>query len=88
LSFANLVLNIFEGELPPNPAVSDFYIFARGGAALPDSSTPNAKAVENVASNPPPKTQSPQPIKTPTGTSAPNTSYKQPTKDTPDLILY
>ena len=68
LSFSNLILNIFEGELPPNPAVSDFYIFARGGAGQPDSSTPSVKSVENSASKPP------------TGTPKPETPYLEPTK--------
>jgi uncharacterized protein YoxC len=79
LSFSNLICNIFSGELPPNPAISDFYIFAKGGAALPDSSTPSVKAVENAVSNPPPKI--------PTTTATSETSYRQPTKHTRDIVL-
>lgn len=86
LSFANLSLNIFGCEIKPNVAVSDFYTFAKGGAALSDSSIPSVKAVENVVSNIPPKTA------TATTTSAPKTttetSYKQPKEDTSDIIFY
>lgn len=52
LSFENLRLNIFGCELKPNVSVSDFYTFARGGAAQPDSQLPSNKSIENAASKP------------------------------------
>ena len=52
LSFENLRLNVFGCELKPNVSVSDFYTFARGGAAQPDSQLPSNKSVENAASKP------------------------------------
>jgi uncharacterized protein YoxC len=76
LSFSNLVLNVFAGELSPNRAVSDFYTFASGGAALPDSLLPIFKAVENAADKPP------------IGNPVPEIPYLEPTKDTSDLTLY
>lgn len=46
LNFENITSNIFPFELPPNPAVSDFYTFASGGAGQSQTQLPNPKAVE------------------------------------------
>ena len=73
LSFSNLILNLFAGELPPNIAVSDFYTFGGAGAGQPDSSTPSVKAVENAASKPP------------TGSPTPEVPYLEPTNATPTV---
>lgn len=73
LSFSNLILNLFAGELPPNVAVSDFYTFGGGGAGQPDSSTPSVKAVENAADKPP------------TGSPTPEVPYLEPSKATPTI---
>ncbi len=49
LSFQNVKTNVFDFELPPNKAVSDFYHFARGGASQAESQMPSLDAVaENV----------------------------------------
>ena len=39
-------MNVFPFELPPNPAVSDFYTFATGGAGQAQTQLPSPKAVE------------------------------------------
>jgi len=43
--FLNTKANVFPFETPRNEAVSDFYQFARGGGAQPDSNIPNMKGV-------------------------------------------
>ena len=49
LSFQNVKTNVFDFEMPPNKAVSDFYHFARGGASQAESQMPSLDAVaENV----------------------------------------
>ena len=37
LDFKNITANVFPFELPPNPAVSDFYTLKQGGGGMPDS---------------------------------------------------
>ena len=37
LSFKNITANVFPFELPPNPAVADFYTLNEGGGGMPDS---------------------------------------------------
>jgi hypothetical protein len=51
LSFENLKLNIFGCELSPNPAVSDYYTFGRGGAGQPDSQNPSSAGVNSLVSS-------------------------------------
>ena len=46
LNFENITSNIFPFELPPNPAVSDFYTFANGGSGQAQTQLPSPKAVE------------------------------------------
>tara|TARA_B100001250_G_scaffold355185_1_gene329526 strand:+ start:40 stop:2934 length:2895 start_codon:yes stop_codon:yes gene_type:complete len=49
LSFQNMKTDVFDFELPPNPAVSDFYQLARGGASQAESELPSLAALaENV----------------------------------------
>ena len=45
LNFENVKANIFPFELPPNPAVSDLYQFARGGAGQTEQEMPSFGAV-------------------------------------------
>jgi hypothetical protein len=47
LNFENVKANIFPFELPPNPAVSDLYQFARGGAGQTEQEMPSFGAVGN-----------------------------------------
>ena len=37
LDFKNITANVFPFELPPNPAVADFYTLKQGGGGMPDS---------------------------------------------------
>ena len=37
LDFKNIAANVFPFELPPNPAVADFYTLNEGGGGMPDS---------------------------------------------------
>ena len=41
LNFENITANVFPFEMPPNPAVSDFYTLANGGEGQPDFELPN-----------------------------------------------
>ena len=49
LEFVNQTPNIFPFEMPPNPAVSDFYTLAKGPGAQPDSMTPSPAAIGEIA---------------------------------------
>ena len=49
--FLNTKANVFPFEAPRNEAVSDFYQFARGGGAQPDSNLPNMKGVSDQLSH-------------------------------------
>jgi hypothetical protein len=77
LQFENIKLNVFGCEIKPNPAVSDFYTFARGGAGQPDSSLPSNKAIENRTNREP---------STPVG-AATETPYAEPPTTEPDRDL-
>jgi hypothetical protein len=70
LSFTNLILNVFAGELPPNVAVSDFYTFRGGGAGMANALIPNVEAVARSA------------INNVTANPKKDDDYLQPTKDT------
>ena len=45
LQFENMKTNLFDFELPPNPAVSDFYQLVRGGAAAAETQLPSLEAL-------------------------------------------
>ena len=45
LQFENMKTNVFDFELPPNPAVSDFYQLVRGGATQAESQMPSLEAL-------------------------------------------
>ena len=45
LQFENVKTNLFDFELPPNPAVSDFYQLVRGGAAAAETQLPSLEAL-------------------------------------------
>ena len=53
LNFENIKMNVFPFELPPSPAVSDYYTFCGGGAAADDapSIAGIAKAATSQVSN-------------------------------------
>ena len=48
LDFENLKTNIFPFEVPPNPAVSDFYTLATGGASQGETEVPSANAIRKA----------------------------------------
>jgi len=75
LSFTNISLNVFGCELKPNVAVSDFYTFARGGAAQPDSELPSSESIAESAQKPTDAKPSPE------------VPYVEPTKDTKPVDL-
>ena len=75
LNFKNMVSNLFPFETPPVPAMSDFYTFARGAAAVADSQLPSMKAIGDAANV----------IKTPPSIPDP-VEFVRPTTDTPDVI--
>ena len=45
LQFENMKTNVFDFELPPNPAVSDFYQLVRGGATQAETQMPSLEAL-------------------------------------------
>ncbi len=49
LDFKNIVGNVFPFELPPIPAVSDFYTLAEGGGSLPDGQKPSLSSIAKTA---------------------------------------
>ena len=75
LNFKNITANVFPFELPPVPAMSDFYTLARGSGAMPDGEMPSMKSIGDAAAK-----QFPTPsIKDPL-------SFVQPAKDVVDVI--
>ena len=46
LSFANVVTNVFAGELKPKQALADFHQLGVGGSSGPDSQTPSVGALD------------------------------------------
>ena len=52
LTFENQMPNRFDFEMPPVPALSDFYTMAEGSGAQPDAATPSPMAISDIASNP------------------------------------
>lgn len=77
LSFSNMSLDIFGCELKPNVAVSDFYVFANGGASQPDSQTPSEKSVGDAAGQSKPDVKPSDEI-----------PFARPSKEEEDLELY
>ena len=47
LSFANVVTNVFAGELKPKQALADFHQLGTGGSAGGDAQTPSIGALDN-----------------------------------------
>ena len=52
LSFENVKLKVFDCELPPTPAVSDYYTFCNGGAGVKDTALPSIKKIEEAVNRP------------------------------------
>ncbi len=52
LDFKNIAANVFPFELPPNPAISDFYTLKEGGGGMPDSQQFSFSSLADTAINP------------------------------------
>ena len=52
LSFENVKLKVFDCELSPTPAVSDYYTFCGGGAGVKDTMLPSIKKIEEADNRP------------------------------------
>ena len=55
LEFANVKANLFPFEIPPNPAMSDYYTLTKGSGAADDSEVPSADAVTKATKKPRPQ---------------------------------
>ena len=73
LQFENQMPNIFPFQVPPVPALSDFYTLDDGSGAQPDSMTPSPMAIGQIASSPN------QPF--PNIPSIPKIPFAEPSKD-------
>ena len=47
LDFANIIMNVFAGELEPKKAINDFYQLATGGSGSPASELPSVESISN-----------------------------------------
>ena len=81
LDFANVVANVFAGELPPKQAINDYYQLATGGSGASAAEVPSLESVGNsVAVSGSDRNE----IMT---TPAPPPDYAVPSKDQPDVDL-
>ena len=81
LEFANIVANVFAGELPPKQAINDYYQLATGGSGAFAAEVPSLESVGNsVAVSGSDRND----IMT---TAAPQPDYAVPSKDQPDVDL-
>jgi len=81
LDFANIVANVFAGELPPKQAINDYYQLATGGSGAASGELPSVESVGNsVAVSGSDRNNI---MTTPT----PPPDYATPRKDEPDVDL-
>ena len=59
LEFANVKANLFPFEIPPNPAMSDYYTLTKGSSAADDAEVPSADAVQKATKKSSPQLPSP-----------------------------
>ena len=81
LDFANVVANVFAGELEPKKAINDFYQLATGGSGAAASELPSVESVGNSVAKS--ATDRNDLMTTPT----PPPDYATPRKDEPDVEL-
>jgi len=74
LEFANVKANLFPFEIPPNPAMSDYYTLTKGSSAADDTEVPSADAVQKATKKPRPQLPSP-----------PELPFAQPPKGLKDI---
>ena len=81
LDFANIVANVFAGELPPKKAINDYYQLATGGSGAAAGELPSVESIGNsVAESGVARAERiPEPPVAP--------DYASPTKDQPDVDL-
>ena len=81
LEFANIIANVFAGELPPKQAINDYFQLATGGSGAAAAEVPSLESVGNsVAVSGSDRND----IMT---TAAPPPKYASPRKDEPDVDL-
>ena len=81
LDFANVVANVFAGELEPKKAINDYYQLATGGSGAAASELPSVESVGNSVAKG--STDRNDLMTTPT----PPPDYASPRKDEPDVEL-
>ena len=82
LDFANVIANVFAGELEPKKAINDFYQLATGGSGAAASELPSLESVGNSVAESGAATANE--IMT---TPPPQPDYATPRKDEPDVDL-
>ena len=79
LDFANIVANVFAGELPPKQAINDYYQLATGGSGAAAAEVPSLESVGNSVA----KSGEDRNNLMTTAPSQPD--YATPRKDEPDV---
>jgi len=79
LDFANIIANVFAGELPPKQAINDYYQLATGGSGAAASEVPSLESVGNSVA----KSGEDRNNLMTTAPSQPD--YATPRKDEPDV---
>ena len=81
LDFANIVANVFAGELPPKQAINDYYQLATGGSGAAAGELPSLESVgTSVAESGDARNEM-------MTTPAPPPTYAVPSKEQPDVDL-
>ena len=81
LSFTNILLNVFSGEIEPKVAINDYYQLATGGSGASAAELPSLESVGDSVTNS--GEARAQRMTTPT----PQPDYATPTKSEPDVDL-
>ena len=81
LDFANIVANVFAGELPPKKAINDYYQLATGGSGAAAGELPSLESVGNSVT----ESAASRVDRITTPPTAPE--YATPRKDEPDVDL-
>ena len=81
LDFANIVANVFAGELPPKKAINDYYQLATGGSGAAAGEVPSLDSVGNSVA------KSGEDRNNLMTTADPPPDYATPRKDEPDVDL-
>ena len=79
LDFANIIANVFAGELPPKQAINDYYQLATGGSGSAAAELPSVESVGNSVA------ESGDARASLMTTAPPQPEYASPRKDEPDV---